>query len=74
VPSGALPDWLIRLAGNFDPVVRQILPELNRERPVSSEKARRVLGWRPRPNEDAIVATAESLIAMGLVKGLAQAA
>jgi nucleoside-diphosphate-sugar epimerase len=74
VPAGELPDWMVKLAANFDPVVRQIVPELNRERPVSSEKARRLLGWKPRSNEEAVVATAESLIAMGLVKGLAAAA
>jgi dihydroflavonol-4-reductase len=32
------------------------------------EKARRLLGWTPRPGEEAIVATAESLIQRGLVK------
>jgi nucleoside-diphosphate-sugar epimerase len=74
VPAGELPDWMVKLAANFDPVVRQIVPELNRERPVSSEKAQRALGWKPRSNEEAVVATAESLIAMGLVKGLAAAA
>jgi nucleoside-diphosphate-sugar epimerase len=73
-PAGELPDWMVKLAANFDPVVRQIVPELNRERPVSSEKARRLLGWKPRSNEEAVVATAESVIAMGLVKGLAAAA
>jgi hypothetical protein len=29
-------------------------------------KAQRMLGWRPRPREDAIVATAESLLQFGL--------
>jgi dihydroflavonol-4-reductase len=29
---------------------------------VSAEKARRVLGWRPRSREEAILATAESLL------------
>jgi hypothetical protein len=27
-----------------------------------------MLGWQPRTNEEAIVATAESLIALGMVK------
>ncbi|SEG58117.1 dihydroflavonol-4-reductase [Actinacidiphila yanglinensis] len=31
-------------------------------RHTSSEKARRVLGWRPRPNEEAVLATARSLV------------
>ena len=29
---------------------------------------RRVLGWEPRSAEDAVVATAESLVQLGLVK------
>jgi dihydroflavonol-4-reductase len=36
-------------------------------RPVSSGKAKRLLGWSPRSNDEAIVATAESLIALGVV-------
>jgi len=34
----------------------------------TNEKAKRVLGWEPRSREDAIVATAESLVELGLVK------
>ena len=69
VPSRTLPDWLIRASAMFDPLVRSRLFELGKERPVSAEKARRVLGWSPRPNDEAIMATAESLIAHGLVPG-----
>jgi dihydroflavonol-4-reductase len=34
---------------------------------ASGDKAKRLLGWAPRSREDAIVATAESLIKLGLV-------
>ncbi|MBI1188508.1 MAG: NAD-dependent epimerase/dehydratase family protein [Alphaproteobacteria bacterium] len=74
VPTGSVPDWLVRFLSNIDPVVKQIVPELGRERPCTSEKAQRLLGWAPRSPEDAIVATAESLVALGMVKGLAKAA
>ncbi|NWG54900.1 MAG: aldehyde reductase [Hydrogenophilaceae bacterium] len=74
VPTGALPDWLVRFLANLDPVVKQIVPELGRERPCTSAKAQQRLGWAPRTPEDAIVATAESLVELGLVKGLAKAA
>ena len=67
VPTRALPDWLVRAGSLFDPIVRGRLFELGKARPVSSEKAKRLLGWSPRPNDEAIVATAESLIAHGLV-------
>jgi nucleoside-diphosphate-sugar epimerase len=68
VPTGGLPDWLVRIAALADPSVGQIIPELNKFRPCSNEKARTLLGWAPRSNEDAIMATAESLIRLGLVK------
>ncbi len=67
VPSRRLPDWLIRLLAPFDPVVRERLFELGKERPVSADKAKTVLGWQPRSNDEAIVATAESLMAHKLV-------
>lgn len=67
VPSRRLPDWLIRLLSPFDPVVRERLFELGKERPVSADKARTLLGWSPRGNDEAIVATAESLVAHRLL-------
>lgn len=75
VPTRQLPDWLVRVAAVFDPAIRQITPELGTVKNGTGEKARRVLGWAPRSREDAIVATAESLIQLGLLKdGLKKAA
>jgi nucleoside-diphosphate-sugar epimerase len=68
VPSRELPNWLVRIAAMRDPAVKQILPELGKHKNATNEKARRVLGWRPRSREDAIVATAESLVRLGLLK------
>jgi dihydroflavonol-4-reductase len=51
-----------------DPAVQQILPELGKRKNGSNAKARRVLGWTPRSNEDCVVATAESMLALGLLK------
>jgi dihydroflavonol-4-reductase len=68
VPRLQMPDWLVRLAAKRDASVRQLLPLLGVIRNATSEKARRVLGWSPRSNEDAVVATAESLLRFGLVK------
>ena len=67
VPRFQLPDWTVRLAARRDPSVRQLLPLLGKIRNATSEKAGRVLGWSPRPNEEALVATAESLIRFGLL-------
>jgi dihydroflavonol-4-reductase len=67
-PRFQLPDWMVRLAAKRDPSVRQVLPLLGKIRNATSEKARRVLGWSPRSNEEALVGTAESLIRFGLLK------
>lgn len=68
VPTNQIPDFLVRLAAMRDPAVQQILPELGKFKNGSNEKARRVLGWAPRSREDAVIATAESLVSLGLLK------
>ncbi len=68
VPTRTLPNWLVRLVGLFDPAVGTIAPELGKVKNATNEKARRVLGWQPRSSEDAIVATAESLLRFGLLR------
>jgi nucleoside-diphosphate-sugar epimerase len=69
VPTRQLPDWLVRLARFKDPAVKQIIPELGKWKNATSEKAQRVLGWSPRSREESVVATGESLVKLGLVKG-----
>jgi nucleoside-diphosphate-sugar epimerase len=68
VPTRQLPNWVVRLASLRDPAVKQILPELGKRKNATNEKARRILGWAPRSNEEAVVATAESLLRLGLLK------
>ena len=68
VPARELPDWLLRIVALVDKSVAQIVPELGKHKNATSEKARRVLGWTPRTADEAIVATAESLVRLGLVK------
>lgn len=68
VPTGRLPDWLVRLLARFDPVVNQVKSELGRVKESSSAHAKAVLGWEPRPAEQTIVDTARSLIERGIVK------
>ena len=68
VPARELPDWLLRVVALVDKSVGQVVPELGKRKNASSQKAQRVLGWAPRPADEAIVATAESLIRLGLVK------
>lgn len=74
VPTRVLPDWLLRLASLVDGSVAQVVPELGKSKNATNEKARRVLGWSPRPREEAIIATAESLMRLGLLRGSKKAA
>ena len=68
VPARELPNWMVRLFAWKEPGVKQITPELGKPKNGTSAKARRVLGWEPRSAEEALVATAESLMALGVVK------
>jgi nucleoside-diphosphate-sugar epimerase len=65
VPTRMLPNWLVRLVSRFDSSVKQIVPELGTVKRASNVKAKRVLDWAPRPNDEAIVASAESLLRLG---------
>jgi nucleoside-diphosphate-sugar epimerase len=68
VPTRVLPNWLVRLASLRDPSLKQLVPELGKTRNAVHDKATRLLGWAPRPPAEAIVATGNSLVALGLLK------
>jgi nucleoside-diphosphate-sugar epimerase len=67
VPTREIPNWILRVAGLWVPVVRELLPELGKKKNGTNEKARRLLGWTPRSNEESIVSTADSLLRLGLI-------
>ncbi len=62
VPTRRLPDWLVRVVAVFDKTTRLVLNELGQRREVTSERARSVLGWKPRGLEDMVVSMGNSLI------------
>jgi dihydroflavonol-4-reductase len=68
VPTRVLPNWLVRLAAWREPAMKGMVPLLGVNLNATSEKAQRLLGWTPRSPEDAIVATAESLVRLGLLR------
>jgi hypothetical protein len=74
VPTRLLPNFVVRIASMLDPAVKQIVPELGKTKNATNEKARRMLGWAPRSSEEAIVASAESLVRLGLLKDSARPA
>ena len=68
VSTRELPNWLVRLAARRNPGLRGIATLLGRNMNATSEKAIRLLGWAPRSSEEAIVATAESLVRLDLLR------
>ena len=74
VPTRELPNWVVRIAAMRDPAIKLILPELGKLKNASNEKAKSLLGWAPRSSEEAILATAESLVRLGLLKDSAKKA
>lgn len=66
VPTGELPNFVVRLLALVDPRLGAIVPELGLERPISNAKATTLLGFRFRPAAEAAVAAARSLIELKL--------
>jgi len=73
VPTRTIPNLLVRGMALFDPGIRSVVDGLGRRTDLSSEKARSVLGWAPRPIADTIAETGESLIRHGAVAAPAAA-
>jgi len=67
--TGARSFFFHRSGDSADEGDARVVPLLDSTRRATSAKAERMLGWRPRSREDAIVATAESLIKFGIVAG-----
>lgn len=62
-----LPDLIIRFSAIFIPKVRSVAGGLGWKYALSTEQARSVFGWQPRPYKQTILDMAESLIEYGLV-------
>lgn len=67
IPRRELPNPLVRIAAVFDGSLRQLIPELGVRKRGTNEKAVATLGWAPRTDRESVVATAESLLALGVV-------
>jgi nucleoside-diphosphate-sugar epimerase len=67
IPTKVLPDLLIRFMALFNPKVKAVAGQLNWTYHLSTDRARSVFNWQPRPYQQAIVEMAESLIEHGLV-------
>lgn len=63
VPTIVAPDAAVRLATMNNPLLKMLMKDLGKRNLMSSEKARRVLGFSPRPAAETIIECAESLLA-----------
>jgi dihydroflavonol-4-reductase len=64
VPRWQAPDLAIRALAPFSAEARVAARHLGPARPSTSDKARRLLGWQPRPWQETVVNTAESLLGL----------
>ncbi|SHG53878.1 SDR family oxidoreductase [Flavobacterium johnsoniae] len=61
-PTKSLPTFIIRLSSIFNDQAKAILPLVGINRNASNKKAKTILGWGPRTNEEAVTASVISLI------------
>lgn len=67
LPTAELPDWFVRILALVDADARTIVHELGRDLRVDTSKARDILDWHPRSEEETIRDCAHSLIERSLV-------
>ncbi|MFK4246215.1 NAD-dependent epimerase/dehydratase family protein [Micromonospora chokoriensis] len=67
VPARELTDEEVLRAAATEPALREAAALGGQVPVISNDKARTVLGWRPRPVQTTITETADSLIKLGLV-------
>jgi dihydroflavonol-4-reductase len=68
VSTRTIPNTVVRLGAITNAALRSLVPFLGLNMNATGEKAVRLLGWSPRPAEEAIVASAESLLHLGLLE------
>jgi nucleoside-diphosphate-sugar epimerase len=57
-----LPNWQVKLAALFNENAKAIAPMLGINRNASNEKAKTLLGWKPRSKEEAILETVKNML------------
>ena len=68
VSTQVWPDEQVRIAGESNPQLKGVVPLLSYDMSATGKKAESLLGWAPRSSEEAITASAESLIRLGLLR------
>lgn len=71
IPTRRVSNWILHILALWQPLLRDTLFELGKERRCPGRKAAAMLDWHPRDWEQTVVDTAESLISVGIGKGVA---
>jgi len=67
LPTRTISAALVRFLAVFIPRLRELVPQLGQAKGASHAKATDILGWKPISVEDAVTASADSLVALGLI-------
>lgn len=68
LPTTVIADEQIMLAAKGNPMLRMVASLIGKYAGTSNEKSQALLGWCPRSAQSSIIATAQSMIDLGLVK------
>ena len=68
VPTRTAPNFVLRLMALFNGAVAVIVPELGKVKAFTNQKAKTTLDWQPRSAEEALLASANTLMEHGVVK------
>lgn len=68
LPTKKIPNAILKAAAVADPKLRMVASLTGKYAGTSNQKAKDLLGWNPRPAREAIIATAQSMIDLGIVK------
>lgn len=68
IPTKTIPNVVVKTAALANPQLRMIASIVGKYAGTSNEKAKDLLGWNPRSAKAAILATAQSMIDLGIVR------
>jgi dihydroflavonol-4-reductase len=69
VPQRRIPDLILKLVALWDKTAALTVHELGKRQDVSSERARKVLGWTSRSLDEMVIDMAESMIRLDVIPG-----
>lgn len=68
VSTQVIPDFLVKILARFDKSLAMPATFLGQNTACSNEKSVKLLGWKPRSGEAAIIQTAQTMLDLGVIK------